>query len=159
MTSPYALSASTRVIARRWQAIIEANKATFGIVDVWFGDQTMLPHTPSLCVEPGIKRRRLEGVPDMTTMEIDTTFIIYHSPVDSDNQQARDDSILFAEDVEEYLHLNHLILFDAGGTNQLTVHSYCTDFDPGYSFKVKTLYNAVRMTWTNLVKVSLQHQF
>lgn len=159
MSAPYDLSASTRVIARRWQAILDANKVALGIQDVFFGDQLMVPHTPAICVEPGRKRRNLEGVPDMTRMEIDTTFYVYHSKVDSEKQQARDDCIKFAEDVEDYLHVNHLRLFDLAGTQQLTIHSYCTDFDPGYSFKRNTWYHAVQMTWTNLTKVSLQRQF
>ena len=158
MSAPYALSASTRIIARRWQEILNVNKELFGIKSVWFGDQQILPDTPCVCVEPGVKRRGLEGVPDMTRMEIDTVFYVYHSMVGENQQQAKDDSIRFAEDIEEYLHVNHLKLFAVDGT-QLTIHGYCTDFDPGYAYRPRTLYNAVRMTWTNTTKVSLQRQF
>lgn len=158
MSAPYQLSASTRVIARRWFQILTDVKELLFIKDVWFGDQTVLPRTPAICVEPGVKRRSLAGVPDMTHMEIDTVFFIYHSEVSKDQQQARDDCIKFAEDVEEYLHVNHLRLLAADGT-QLTIHGFCTDFDPGYSYRPRTLYNAVQMTWTNTTKVSLQRQF
>lgn len=159
MTSPYALSDSTLEIAERFAQILDEVKETFFIKDVWFGDQAMIPHTPAICVEPGVERRLLEGIPDMTRMEIDTTFLVYHSIVGREQQQAKKDSIAFAKNIQHYLHANHLILMSKDGTRQLTIHSFCTDFDPGYSYKPRTLYNAVQMTWTNITKVSLQRQF
>lgn len=158
MSAPYQLTNSTVQIANRWHEILTTNKVLLGLSDVWFGDQTLIPRIPAICVEPGIKRRNLEGVPDMTQMEIDTIFYVYHSPVDTEKQQSRRESIQFAEDVEEYLHVNHTRLMDATGLIQLTIHSYCTQFDPGYMYKRNTLYHSVQMTWTNLTKVSLQRQ-
>lgn len=161
MTDPYALSDSTLEIADRWYGILNdgAVKTLLGIQDVWFGDQNILPHTPSVCVEPGIERRVLQGVPDMTRMEIDTIFLVYHSKVGGEQQQAKRDSVAFAQAIKHYLHVNHLRLFNAAATQQLTIHGYCTEFDPGYAHKQRTLYNAVQMTWTNLTKVSLNRQF
>lgn len=158
MSGPYQLSNSTLVIAKRYQEILTAAKVTLGLQDVWFGDQSIVPRTPAVCIEPGLKRRNFDGVPDMTMMNIDTIILLYHSQVivNGGQQQARSDAITFAEDIEEFLHVNHPRLFNATATQQLTIQGFCTDFDPGYSYKSRSLYHAVQMTWTNLTKVSLQ---
>lgn len=148
------LSDSSLVIAERWFQILTINKAALGLEDVWFGDQQMVPRTPTLCVEPGLKRRTLFAAQNRTENEIDTYFLIYHSPI-SEMQDARRETMRVAEAVEHFLHLNHLRLFAANGTTQLTVHGYCTDMDPGYSRKQNTTYNAVQMTWRNLTKTWL----
>lgn len=158
MTTP--LSDSTLAIAQRFFEILDLNKATLGIQDVWFGDQDNVPRTPSVCVEPGVKRRELQGIPDMTLNTIDTFFLVYHSPV-GETQQARRDTIQFAEGIERYLHINHLNLFAADGS-QLTIHGFCSDMDPGYAYKGSTspgrgtLYNAVQITWTSTTKTRLR---
>jgi hypothetical protein len=159
MTAPYNLSDSTLEIADRFLEILTAQKVALGIQDVWFGDQLMIPRTPALCVEPGVERRSLNGVPDMTQMLIDTTIFLYHSVVGSEQQQARRNCIQFAKDVQHYLHVNHTRLYNAAATQQLTIHGWCTDFDPQYRYRQGTLHNAVQMTWTSLTKVSLQRVF
>ncbi len=152
MTTP--LSDSTLEIADRFYVILDDAKGSLNLADVFFGDQDMVPRTPALCVEPGVKRRELQGVPDTTLNLIDTFFLIYHSPI-IESQQARRDTIAFAEAIETYLHLNHLRLFSSGG-DQLTIHGHCSDLDPGFAYKDKTKYNAVQMTWTSTTKTRLQ---
>lgn len=151
------LTDSTLVVAERFYDILHSNKAALGLSSVWFGDQTIVPNTPSLCVEPGSKRRELQGVPDRTLNTIETVFLLYHSRVGPGNQQtARRDCIRFAEAIERYLNLNHMRLFDARG-DLITVHGYCIDLDPGYSYKSqRTLYNSVQMTWRSTTKTGLQ---
>ncbi len=151
----YPLTDSTLVVAQRFFEILDLQKATLGLQDVWFGDQNALPHTPSVCVEPGVKRRDLQGVPDMTLVDIDTYFLLYHSPIIS-SQVSRREAVAFAEGIESYLHKNHLRLFAADGTTQLTIHGFCTDLDPGIAFKNNTKYHAVQITWTSRTKTSLQ---
>lgn len=153
MTQP--LTDSTLVVANRFYDILDASKATLGIADVWFGDQTNVPRTPTLCVEPGVKQRELHSAQNMTLNNIDTFFLIYHSTLNTTQQVSRRDVVEFAEAIETFLHTNHLRLFSAGG-EQLTIHGFCTDMDPGFAYKEKTLYNAVRMTWTSMSKTRLQ---
>src|SRR5687768_7370388 len=104
MTSPSTepLTQSSEVIARRFYRIARNNKYTLGFADVWFGDQRMLPRTPSLCVEPGIAKRELAAAQNRTLNEIDTIFLIYHSPV-SEMQNARRETIQVAENFVRYL--------------------------------------------------------
>lgn len=153
MTAP--LTDSSLVIANRWYEIVEAAKDPLGLAFVFFGDQQLLPGTPSLCVEPGIKRRELAGASNMTLNVIDTIFLIYHSTLNANQQEARRDTVAFAEAIETYLHHNHLRLFAANG-DQLTIHGHCTDMDPGYAAKSNnTRYNAVQMTWSSTSKTRL----
>lgn len=149
------LTQSSEVIADRFYQIAFNNKATLGFADVWFGDQRMLPRTPSLCVEPGIARRELAGAQNRTANEIDTIFLIYHSPV-SEQQDARRATIRVAEHFVRYMELNHLRLFDAAG-RQLTIHGHGIEVDPGFAYKQNTLYHAVQVTWRSITKTSLDH--
>jgi len=157
MSAPYALSDSTLEVAQRFKSILESVKAEMGLQDVWFGDQLLVPRTPCICVEPGTERRQLQGVPDMTLMQIETGFYLYHSKVDREQQLSRVECNALAQRIKNYLHVNHIRLYsDATQTRQLTIHGFCTLLDPGYSYRQGTLYNAVQMVWTSTTKTSLQ---
>lgn len=151
------LTDSSLVIANRMYDLAHANKASLGLSSVWFGDQELIPDTPSLCVEPGTIRRDLQGLPDRTLNAIETYLLLYHSDVSGSQQKARRDCILVAENIQRYFHKNHLRLFDASG-NLITIHGFCVEADPGFSFKVanRTLYNGVRMVWRWTTKTGLQ---
>lgn len=150
------LTDRTLVVAERFYDVLNANKVSLGIADVWFGDQELVPRTPSLCVEPGLKRREMRGVPDMTLLEIDTYFLIYHSKLSTTGgeQQQRRNCIGFAEAIETYLNQNHLRLHAANG-DQLTLYGYCVEVDPGYAYKSDSRFHAVQMTWRSTSKKSL----
>lgn len=147
------LTARSEVVAVRFFRIIRAHMYTLGFQSVWFGDQNLIPKTPTVCVEPGTKRRELYASQDHTENNIDTYFLIYHSPI-SEMQQARRDNIRLAESLERYLHMNHLRLYDASG-RQLTVHGSCVELDPGYATKANTLYHTTQITWRSLTKTWL----
>lgn len=148
---------SSLVIAERFYQILNSNKAALGLSFVAFGDQNLIPETPSLMVEPGTKRRDLRSASDHTLNEIDTYFLIYHSPVGpSSVQNSRRENMAIAEGVERYLHRNHLRLYDVDiPATQLTVHGFCVEMDPGFQAKQNTLYNAVQMTWRSTTKTWL----
>lgn len=153
------LTDSILVVADRVYTILNAVKGTltYGSItlqDVWFGDQLLLPRTPALCVQPGIMRRPLAGVPAQTENMIDTTLLLYHAKVD-EQQTALRETIGLAEVIEKYLHINHLQLLNASG-DRLTTHSFVTEKDPGYVYRSGTLYHAVQMNWYSLTKTRLQ---
>lgn len=158
------LTDSILTTAERLYDLAVANAASLGLADgappgdtnVWFGDQDLLPRTPALCVEPGTKHRDLAGFPDMTRGTIDVHMLLYHSRPGGEQQQSRRDCIRFAENVERYFHVNHLNLLNSAG-DQIIIHGFFTDIDPGYVYKTGTLYNAVRMTWTGTTKTSLRN--
>jgi hypothetical protein len=152
MTQP--LTDSTLVIADRFYTILNANKVSLGLEDVWFGDQDLLPRTPALCVEPGVKRRELSAAQNMTLNTIDTHFLLYYSEI-VEIQQQRRATVAFAEAIETFLHQNHQTLLAVGG-QQLTIHGLCTDMDPGYAVKKDRYFSAVIITWTSTTKTRLK---
>lgn len=143
------------VVAKRFQRITFNNKAKLGLADVWFGDQRMLRRTPSLCVEPGFARRELKEAQNRTHNDIDTVFLLYHSPV-SEMQASRAEAIRAGELLVNYLERNHLRLFDAAG-NQLTIHGHGVEIDPGFAFKQNTLYHAVQITWRSISRTLVSY--
>jgi hypothetical protein len=114
----------------------------------------MLRRTPSLCIEPGINRRDLIAAQHRTNNDIDTVFLIYHSPV-TEQQAARREAIYVAEHLVHYLEMNHLRLLAANG-NQLTVHGHAMEIDPGFAYKQGTLYHAIQVTWRSVSRTWLQ---
>jgi len=117
----------------------------------------MLPETPAVCIEPGTKTRTLAGAPDMTELDIDVHIFLYHSAVGDEQQQARRDTIEFAEAIEKFLHVNHLNLVNSVG-EQIIIHGFTKSTDAGYQYKNgTTLYNAVHMVWTGFTKTSLRN--
>jgi len=156
MNAPYALSDNTLEVANRFFEILDLAKAELGVTDVWFGDQLTVPRVPALCVEPGAERRQLEGIPDMTRMTIETGFFLYHSKVDRSQQVARRECVAVAQRIKNYLHVNHIRLYSVDGSQQLTIHGFCTELDPGYAVRGDNRYNAVQMVWSSLTKTSLQ---
>lgn len=141
---------------------VPATMSSLGLQSVWYGDQSLVPNTPSLCVEPGLVRSPLDGVPAMVLNTIDVVLLLYHSKVgplaagsDGGQQAERRNAIQFAYNIRNHLHQNHLHLQNASG-DRITVHSWVTELDPGYAYRGRTLYHAVRMTWQSTTKTRLQ---
>jgi len=120
---------------------LEANKATIGqgIEDVFYGDQLMIPRTPTLCLEPDGKRRELQGVPRRTENTYTMYIILYVSEVQDTSKNARD-ALVLGEAVEDFLHADPTM-------NDLVVHSFCSELDPGYRTRQGTRYRACRITF------------
>lgn len=153
-----ALTDSNLVISERILTLLDAAKASLtydGITvqDVWYGDQGILPRTPSLCVIPGFARFELHAAQAMTENLIDTYFMLYHSPV-SEQQQSLKRTVGLGNEVKTWLHRNHLQLYAANG-DRLTVHNHIIELDPGFAYKESTLHHAVRMTWRSVTKTRL----
>lgn len=136
--------------------------AGLGLSSVWYGDQTLVPDTPSLCVEPGVVRSPLAGVPAQVENTLDVILLLYHSRLspltagtDGGQQAERRAAIQFAYNIRNYLHQNHLQLFNVSG-DRITVHSWVTELDPGYAYRNNSMYNAVRMTWQSITKTRLR---
>ena len=149
------LSDSVLTLSQRLYDIATANKATWGVQDVWYGDQVNLPRTPALCIEPGRKTRQFAGAPDMTDNNFDVFFLLYHGAV-RETQTTRKEAITCAEAIEKYFQVNHFNLANASG-DQIALFGYFREVDPGYVYKNGTLYSAVRMTWNGYTKTSLRN--
>jgi hypothetical protein len=134
-------------VAQYLQTLLNTNKATWGVVDVWYGDQSKLPHVPAICVEPGGKTRALEGGWQMTKNDITAYVIVYVAKL-QDEQTTRLQTDQIAEQVEAFVHLDLQL-------NGLLVQGYFTGMESGYTYRSGTLYRACRMTYSGMSKTML----
>lgn len=127
--------------------LLVAHKDELGIQDVYWGDQVKIPRVPSVCVEPTIKSRDLQGVPRRTLNTFEAYVIIYHARLQDVQITARE-SALFAEAVETVFHLDAQF-------SGLFIHTLCTSIEPGFATRAGTNYRASRLTCTGISKLSL----
>jgi hypothetical protein len=151
MTTPYSdivhgkLSGLCRYVLDR----LDGNKAVLGqgIADTFYGDQVMIPRTPTLCLEPDGKRRELQGVPRRVENTYTMYIILYVSKVD-DTQVNAEDVLILAEAVEDFLHVDPTL-------DDRVIHSFCTEVEPGYRTRQGTRYRACRITFQAINKTVL----
>jgi len=154
MTYPY--PASIAVIAQLLLDRIEANKASFTIpvIDTFYGDQSQLAATPTICVEPNTKTRELAGVPNMTQNDFEIFIIVYISQV-QDMNVSRKQADELAYDVEKFIHQD-LQLKDPNNSNAPSlIHGFVRENESGYSIKKSTMYRSARLTYFGRNKTSL----
>jgi len=115
--------------------------------DVYYGDQSRLPHATAVCLEPSDKDRVLSGAPNMTTNDF-TIFILVYVQLVQDVQQTRKDADNLAYDIEHWLHQD----LQLSGT---LIHGFVSRAESGFTFKQNTLYRSSRMTYSGRNKTSL----
>ena len=130
--------------------LIEANKISLGLADVFFGEQKMLPRSPAAVVDLGRKRRELAGVsaPGGRTMNNMDIIIDVHSAKVAEEALARMELNLLAEAVEDLLHVDTTM----GG---IIIHGFVRDWDPGEAFINNSMFRTVRMMYTGQTKTYL----
>ena len=154
MTYPY--PGNIAVIAQLLVDKISGHAASFVIpftsADVYYGDQNIIPRTPTVCVEPDNKQRRLAGVPNMTENDFTIFILVYINKV-QELQVSRKQADNLAYDIEQYIHQD-LELKNGGSTPNL-IHGYVISSESGFVFKQGTLYRSARLTYHGLSKTSL----
>lgn len=120
--------------------LMQANVATFNctVDDIYYGDQSSFPRTPSFCMDPGTKQRELNGAPRRTLVTLTNYVIIYHNPVTS-MQTVREQDDQMAEALEALIHADAQM----GG---LVIDSLVTSIESGYLMRGKSMYRASRLT-------------
>jgi len=145
-------------LAQRMLAILQANKVALVTSDgmILYGDQNNVPVTPTVCVESGPTKRALAGAQYRTENELTCYILIYWAKV-QDNQTDKLEAEQCAEAIARYVDANPRL--ELSGDGGVVIHGFITDVEPGYSFKgsgrSKTLYQAVRLTWTGKTKTML----
>jgi hypothetical protein len=142
------LTDSLVVVAQAVQAIVVANKTAWGIQDIYYGDQTLIPRSPAVCIETGEKVRELNGAPRRVLVTLPVYLLVYHNALMPSSDTQRHDNDLLAETIEAELH-NHK---DLGG---IVVHCYCTALEAGYQLKSGTLWQTTRITLEATSQVQL----
>lgn len=117
------------------------NSVVLGLADdsVYYGDQTLIPRSPTLCVEPDNKEQELRGGSRRVNATVRHYILLYHSEVRSP-QSNRLEADQLAEAVEDLIHADATL----GG---LLIHSYVTGIDSGYPTKQGVQWRGSRITF------------
>lgn len=129
--------------AKDTQVLVEANQVALGLTDVFFGDQTKIPRTPAVCIEPGGKTRELNGIPRRTYVTLTVYLILYHYRIDG-IESIREDNDFLTEQLEAVLHVDAQM--KAGG-EATVIDSMVRDIESGFQQKANSLFRASRLTF------------
>ncbi len=125
--------------------------------DIYYGDQDVIPRVPSVCVEPATKDRDLKSsaAPSGVTENNFTIYIlVYHAG--PSGLVARPQADELGEAIEYLLHQD--VWLSNGGArpgSDKVIHGFVTRSETGYTYRSKTLYRSVRMTWQGFTKLLL----
>jgi hypothetical protein len=119
----------------------------YGLKGIFYGDQTSIPHTPTVCVEPAQLTREFIGAPYRTNNNFACNVLIYNA--DRDNQLAQQDADLLAEDLADEINTRGLAT-QMGGTafDGLVIFAMVSQYDYGYIVKDSKLMRANRLIVT-----------
>jgi hypothetical protein len=142
-------------IAKYLQNWLNANKAALGLQAVYYGDQNLIPKTPSLCVQPGTVERTLSGALWQTDNFIDVLLLIYHGEVQS-KQVNQEECDVFTVAVEDFLHTDHYLSntgIDAAAP--LITQGFVTRIEAGSLRRDGKLMFASRLTYRAFTKTRI----
>lgn len=141
-------------VAQRIKLLLDEARVTLYGNDamIFYGDQSRVPVTPSICVEAGPSVRILAGVPRRTENELRCLILIYWAKVDG-NQTTKLDAERCGETTAYFLDQNPTLEYNSDGG--IVIHGWVTEIDPGYSYKQGTLFHATRLMWTGKTKTML----
>jgi hypothetical protein len=141
------LTASAEVVAKAIFDIITADKTPLGIVDTFYGDQSILPHTPSVCVSPGTKARDFQGATLVTANIFETYVYVYFGKV-QDVQNNLHGAQTLADAIEPVVHADMTL----GG---IVISTLCTQNEPGLINKQGSLMMGNRLTFQSMSRTRL----
>jgi hypothetical protein len=144
------LSDSLVTVASAIEAIFvnQKNQGLLPIRDVWYGgDNTLIPETPAILIEPDIKTRDIEGSSHMNYIRFRVYLTIFHSKL-GDPAMTRKDCDSLAEQVEGILHANRTL----GG---LVVHGMVESLQPGRATNNNVIMKATRLLWVGMSRSRL----
>lgn len=129
--------------------LLDSRKIALGLADVFYGDQALIPRTPTVCVDAGSMDRDLNGVSAKGTTE--NTFRIYHLIYVGKVQDAQlnlKQSQQLAEAIMDVLHED----ITMGG---LVLHGYVRTIEPGYVRKRDGILKVERLSWQGMNKTRI----
>lgn len=127
-------------VAKKLIEIVADNAATIGVgvADIYYGDQNNIPRCPTVCVDPGDKKRELNGAPRRVMTTMTNYIIVYHNQVSS-MQEVREDSDILGETIEALIHADATL-------EGIVIDSMVTAVESGYLQRDRALFRASRLT-------------
>jgi hypothetical protein len=148
MPNPYTTASSSEVVHNYILGMMNAVKVANGIVDVFYGDEKKLPHTPTVCVVPGPESTSYNGVGGRPVMKLFTTYVMVYYGKVQDHQVNVHASLTLANTLMNVIHADVTL----GGN---AIDCLVTNLDPGMAVKSGSLYDASRLTLRSRSKVVL----
>lgn len=129
--------------------ILDDAKTSLGVMDVYYGDQELLPRTPAVTVESGAYSRELAGMggKGMTENRSTVYVMVYFGRVQDVQQNSRDADAL-SEAIMDVLHTDVTL-------EGLIVHGHVSGIEPGYATRRGVLLRSARVTWNGLTKTQI----
>lgn len=129
------------VVSEALKSKFDSNRAMFGLEDVWYGDQMLVPRTPAISIEPGNKSRELQplGLNSINTLIV---YVLVYLGKVQEVQKNRLEVDKLSEDIEDFLHQDKQL----GG---LVIHGFVAAIDPGLAPRPTrdNLLRVDRITW------------
>jgi hypothetical protein len=138
------------VVALAIRDIIEANKATLQLNDVFYGNHTMIPNNSAAVVMAMGKRRQLAGVSapgGRTQNDLLVTIQLHWSRVGNEEPERRACDARGTA-VERLLHAN--VTLDG-----IIIHGYVSEVDRGETLINNSMFRSVMMTYVGITKTYL----
>lgn len=145
-----ALTDKASTVALAIKDLLESNKDTLGLDQVYYGDQINLPNAKCAAVRVGRKTRERAGVagPGGRMMNYMPIVInVYNSTV-TDEANGRLVVDQLAEAIEDLLHQDITL----GG---ITLDGFVSEFDPDPVFRTGTMFRVVQLTFQARSKTNL----
>jgi hypothetical protein len=133
------------VLAQYFIDFFDTRRNTYGLKDVFYGDQEYIPESPTVCVEPVVLTRELVGVPHRMDNDFGVGVLCYAADP-MGNQAAQRDADSLAESIAHDIDIDGLP-DSSGGTRfgGLVVHGFVSEYRYGYVVKRNKLMRANRL--------------
>jgi hypothetical protein len=119
--------------------LVHKDDANLKLQDVFYGDESLLPKFPAVCVIPAGKRRESIGSPFYYRVDHQVHVTIYHGGIRSGEINTQK-TLQVAEAVEAVLHSDHTM----GGN---VVHGVVLQMTPGIMMRGGKFMMATRLEW------------
>jgi hypothetical protein len=133
------------------QAMVDFLKAVqgqYGIEEVYYGDERLIPSYPAICVDPGPMTRTFTQTGFKTDNRITLYIIIYHGPVQTAQMNRKECDKLAVQLMDE-IHTDLTL----GGR---VMNGLCAELEPGASItETQEFVKAHRITWVALSKTGV----
>jgi hypothetical protein len=130
------------------QAIVDLLKNNWEVIgcpgpdDIYYGDQSRYPRTPSIAVEPTTQPRELNQTGLQQRIQFSIYIFVYHGPVKRTEVRKKEiDEI--AERTVGVLHTDRRL-------NGLVIHGHPTSVEPGFVSRGGTLQEVHRILWEGI---------
>lgn len=129
--------------------------ASLGLVRVWYGEQELVPDTPSCAVAPNQTLREWQGAPYRTLNEFSINVLAFTAGLQS-QEEVQLEADQKAEQIAQSLNLFSLPP-NLGGTrvNGMVVSGMVANLEYGFAVRGNKVFRAGRITWHGMSKTGL----